>query len=86
MNTTKMPGFTAEASLYPTHGHYRMAGAPGHVVRGGKIVPQLALGLSAGDLYLCRLFCAYCHYYGYYCWPCYICGWIVVLGGVTATP
>ena len=85
MNTTKQPGFTAEASLYQTHGHYRVSGAPINSVGGEEILPQISVGLSSGDLYLCRLFCAYCRYYGYFCWPCYICAWIVVSSGRRAS-
>jgi hypothetical protein len=42
MGPTNMPGFTAEASLSKTRGHYRMAGTPGDVVGGRGAVPQLA--------------------------------------------
>jgi hypothetical protein len=85
-NEMNIPGFTAEASLYQTHGHYRVAGAPNNFAGGEEILPQLCVGLSSGELYWCRLFCAYCRFYGYYCWPCYICGWIIVLGGLQASP
>ena len=73
----KIPGFTAEASLHRSGGHY-FAGELGG--RRG-VTPQLSIGLTSGQLEWCRLACAYCHYYGVFCWPCYYCGWIIVLGG-----
>ena len=37
MSTINMPGFTAEASLYPTSRHYQMAQAPAQA--GGAVRP-----------------------------------------------
>ena len=76
---TSLPGFTADASVYRSPMPYRAAGAAGGE---NGVVPQMAagLGLSSGDLYWCRLACAYCRYYGLYCWPCYICAWIITIG------
>ena len=37
----KMPGFSAEASLYKTIGHDRVVGAPNDLVGGWGILPQL---------------------------------------------
>lgn len=37
MNTTKFPGFTAEAALYPTRGQYHAAVQP--ELRGGSVRP-----------------------------------------------
>lgn len=39
MNTMKMPGFTAESSVYRTSGHYRMTSA--FDANGGIIRPQV---------------------------------------------
>lgn len=86
MNTMNMPGFTAEASVYRTRGHYWVAGTPNDFAGGQGVLPQLSLGLSGSQLYWCRLACAYCSYYGLYCWGCYICAWIIVLGGETNAP
>ena len=44
MNTMNMPGFTAEASVYQTRGHYRLAtGRAGGIVvpMGHGLLPQL---------------------------------------------
>ncbi len=49
MNTMNMPGFTAEASLYNTGGHYRMAGAPNHLVGSRGVLPQLPIGFCMAD-------------------------------------
>jgi hypothetical protein len=37
----KMPGLSAEASLYKTIGHDRVVGAPNDLVGGWGILPQL---------------------------------------------
>lgn len=73
----KMPGFSAQASLYDSPQHYVTT----HSSSGG-VVPQLAVGMSGSDLALCRLACAYCRYYGYACYLCWYCAIIIVLGGV----
>ena len=39
MKVTKMPGFTADASVYPTRGHYHFATGRVPISRG--LVPQL---------------------------------------------
>ena len=39
MNVTKMPGFTAEASVYQTRGRYKFA--TGHVPISRDLIPQL---------------------------------------------
>ena len=36
-----MPGFTAEASLYKTKVHYRIAGTPDDLMDSRAILPQL---------------------------------------------
>jgi len=41
MNTINMPGFTAEASLYKTNGHYLIAGTPNDLVGSRRVLPQL---------------------------------------------
>jgi hypothetical protein len=38
-----MPSFTAAASLYPTSGHYQMAGIPGAAAGGTHVVPQFTV-------------------------------------------
>ncbi len=37
----KIPGFTAEASLYKTCGHYRIVGTPNDLVGSRGVLPQL---------------------------------------------
>jgi hypothetical protein len=75
---SSLPGFTADASLYRTRGQYRADGTTAS--QGAAIVPQMAVGLSGGELEWCRAACLYCRYYGYYCWPCYICALIISVG------
>jgi hypothetical protein len=75
-----MPGFSAQASLYKTSNHYVTTGHGSS----GEVVPQLALGLTDDQLYICRLACAYCRYVGWYCWTCWYCAIIIVLGGERA--
>ena len=41
MNTMNMPRFTAEASLYKTSGHYRIAGTSNALVGSPGVLPQL---------------------------------------------
>jgi hypothetical protein len=49
MNTTNMPGFAAEASLYQTSGHYQSVGTQASVAsKSSAIVPQLRR-LGAGS-------------------------------------
>ena len=72
-----LPGFTADASIYRSRGQYRGTGA---TIGQGGVVPQMAVGISPGELYWCRLACLYCRYTGYYCWPCYICAIIISVG------
>jgi hypothetical protein len=78
-----LPGFSAQSTLYRTSGQYmttrRYSGD------GGVVPQQLAPQISDSQLYWCRLACLYCRYTGYYCWTCYICGWIIILGGATAS-
>jgi hypothetical protein len=53
MSTINMPGFTAEASLYPTSRHYQMAQAPAQA--GGAVRPA---GFVDHDCYTsCNSFC-----------------------------
>lgn len=37
----RIPGFSAEASLYKTSGHYRVAGARKGLTYGWEVLPQL---------------------------------------------
>jgi hypothetical protein len=73
-----LPGFTADASLYRTRGHYRADGT--RASQAAAVVPQMAVGLTSGQLEWCRAACLYCRYTGYYCWPCYICAIIISVG------
>lgn len=41
MNTMNMPGFTGEASLYKTSGHYRIVGTPDDLLGSRGVLPQL---------------------------------------------
>src|SRR5690349_504856 len=40
MKTKNLPGFTAEASLYQTSGHYRTGRALNDLVGDGQVLPQ----------------------------------------------
>ena len=74
-----MPGFSAEAALLPTVGHYRSVGgqSPGDADRG--IAPQMLAGSSAiarspfsgscmcGPGYCCCIFCYFNSCY-FWCW------------------
>jgi hypothetical protein len=75
-----LPGFSAQASLYPTDNQYFATG----VDPSKQVVPQLAVGLSPGDLYICRLACAYCRWIGYGCFTCWYCAIIISMGGISA--
>ena len=44
-----MPGFKAEASLYKTSGHYRMAGTPNDLVGSRGVLPQLPIGFCQAN-------------------------------------
>lgn len=79
-----IPGFSAETSVYRSPGQYRVFGRHNDQAHGRRIVPQLAIGLSPSDLYLCRLFCAYCRYVGLGCFACWYCAIIISMGGVQA--
>ncbi|HEY3909526.1 MAG TPA: hypothetical protein VGM07_06515 [Stellaceae bacterium] len=60
MSATNMPGFTAEASLYKTDGHYRFVGAQSHSSVEQGFVPQIfrgGLGDTAGDLCVAACIC-----------------------------
>jgi hypothetical protein len=73
-----IPGFTADASVYKTRGHYWVSGT--HNLGGGRgVVPQLSLRLNNSGYDWCGLACDYCYYYGWYCWPCFICSWFEVI-------
>ncbi len=57
MNTLSMPGFTAEAALYRTKGHYRMMGSTG-AKGNGTIQPAFCVCLISCSLhYGCRKSC-----------------------------
>ncbi len=50
MNTMNIiPGFTANASLYKTSGHYRTAGTPNDLVGNREILPQLPIGFCMAN-------------------------------------
>ena len=49
MNIMSIPRFTAEASLYKTSGHYRMAGAPNDLVGSREVLPQLPIGFCQAN-------------------------------------
>jgi hypothetical protein len=75
MRNINMPGFTAEAAVYKTRGHYRVSGVPGAGSRG---VLQAADGslqqrVSLGNWWHCWYFgsCVICCS-PYWCWwACY---------------
>jgi hypothetical protein len=42
MNSMNLPGFAAEASVYPSHGHYRVVGTGGAMASNHqRVMPQL---------------------------------------------
>ena len=49
MRMTKMPGFTAEASLYKSTRQYRRMGNPAAVARSRGVLPQLPIGFCMAD-------------------------------------
>lgn len=49
MNIMNMAGFTAEASLHKSSGHYRMAGTPNDLVGSRGVLPQLPIDLCLAD-------------------------------------
>jgi hypothetical protein len=79
MDTTSMPGFTAEAALYPATGHYASVAAP--QVGGGEpgIAPQMAAArlssaggpfsgsCGCGPGYCCCILC-YFDRCTFWCW------------------
>lgn len=49
MNTMKMPGFTAQASLYKAGGHFRMAETQNNLIGSGEVLPQLPIGFCQAN-------------------------------------
>lgn len=77
-----LPGFSAQSSLYRTPNAYVTSKSG----CSNGVIPQLAVGLSPGDLYICRLACFYCRVIGYACYTCWYCAIIIVLGGERNSP
>jgi len=84
MRNLNMPGFTAEASVYKTRGHYRVSGTPGDLAGGRGVLQAVLLNQAAGDGSLQQRISSdnwwYCWYFGscriccslYWCWwACY---------------
>lgn len=49
MKTMNIPGFTADASLYKTSGHYRIAGTTNDLVGSQGVLPQLPIGFCMAN-------------------------------------
>jgi hypothetical protein len=84
MNTTHIPGFTAEASLYELGKHYHAVSIEN--TDSSRIVPQLS---KRNDPALaCLEFCFCCGRYAnsYCCILCDICTEIYSRGGIVASP
>lgn len=49
MNTMKMPGFTAQASLYMASGYFRKAETRNPLAGNGDVLPQLPIGFCQAN-------------------------------------
>jgi hypothetical protein len=71
MNTTRMPGFTAETSFYRSSVHYQVGALLIGLQQGGEVLVQPALRVSCGLKECCVEFLASafcCHRSGDYCY------------------
>jgi hypothetical protein len=49
MNAANAPKFTAEASLYKSNVHYRVAGSPNDLLSSREVLPQLPVGFCMAE-------------------------------------
>lgn len=71
MNTTRMPGFTAEASFYKSSAHYQVGAMLIGLRQGGEVLVQPAFRFSCGLKECCLAFsdsAVCCHRSGHYCY------------------